>query len=53
MLILRMPLCEALATPEMAAYHYLTSLDFVKDASRCKPAEFHKLMSVSHTCSSF
>lgn len=26
----------ALYTPEMTAYHYLTSLDFVKDASGCK-----------------
>jgi len=28
--------CLALSTPDMAAYHYLTSLDFVKDASGCK-----------------
>jgi len=28
--------CLALSTPEMDAYHYLTSLDFVKDASGCK-----------------
>lgn len=29
-------LCQALSTPDMAAYHYLTNLDFVKDASGCK-----------------
>jgi hypothetical protein len=29
-------LCIALSVPDMAAYHYLTSLDFVKDASGCK-----------------
>ena len=28
--------CLALSTPEMDAYHYLTSLDVVKDASGCK-----------------
>jgi hypothetical protein len=29
-------LCQALSTPDMAAYHYLTSLDFVKDAAGCR-----------------
>jgi hypothetical protein len=29
-------LCTALSVPDMAAYHYLTNLDFVKDASGCK-----------------
>jgi hypothetical protein len=24
-------LCQALSTPDMAVYHYLTTLDFVKD----------------------
>jgi hypothetical protein len=28
--------CLTLSTPEMATYHYLTSLDFVKDASGCR-----------------
>ena len=29
-------LYQTLSTPDMAAYHYLTNLDFVKDASGCK-----------------
>jgi hypothetical protein len=29
-------LCQALSTPDMAAYHYLTTLDFVKDAAGCR-----------------
>ena len=29
-------ICAALSTPEMATFHYLTQLDFVKDASGCK-----------------
>jgi hypothetical protein len=28
-------LCQALSTPDMAVYHYLTNLDFFKDASGC------------------
>jgi hypothetical protein len=28
--------CLALSAPDMSAYHYLTSLDFVKDASGCR-----------------
>ena len=29
-------LCQSLSTPDMAAYHYLTTLDFVKDAAGCR-----------------
>ena len=29
-------LCQALNTPQMAAYQYLTNLDFVTDASGCR-----------------
>ena len=48
--------CLALSAPDMAAYHYLTSLDFVKDASGCRTknsSEFLKLTFVSYTFSSF
>jgi hypothetical protein len=29
-------ICTAISAPDMSAYHYLTSLEFVKDASGCK-----------------
>jgi hypothetical protein len=29
-------LCQSLSTPDMASYHYLTTLDFVKDAAGCR-----------------
>jgi hypothetical protein len=28
-------LCQALSSPDMTAYHYLTTLDFVKDVAGC------------------
>ena len=46
-------LYQSLSTPDMATYHYLTTLDFVKDTVGLISAGFLKLMFVSLTCSSF